>query len=535
MTSRRLATIALATLVAACSADPPAKGPVPVFALDGASTASGALGVRIRVPGVAAQRRLTALAADVDRLEVHAVSGTASRMESIGRAAFASGAASLTLADLVPGSYSVRIAALDAGGRTIGRRTLVASVSAGRTTDLDVDIPLAPTPTVPFVHQPSPHASDAARFAGLAAAIAFQTAPPVRYPTIEAQYEAGIPGIDASSVALTADGSAWATVGIPNLDQVGSPPPSWGRFVRITPAGGVVDLTPAHPPESATAPFKPLYARSAPGGNRVLLGQPGLNPDATYVPSGYVYDAAAQPVAPSGFKTVGEAAIDTNGHVWAVPAFTTSPNGQGRVVRHEAGLTSPRAIETLGAGFQAKAFACTRDGHMWMYQFTDLALQVRGAFNLYGPGGERLLSVPATGAMEASFGGGRSLACDGAGNLWCPGSDRRRAFKVSRQGAFLAEARGSLEFSNMYVDPHDHVWAYNRALVYDYPDAEHATQTRDHGMVTRFAPDGTLVGYYHLGTDVHILDLAVAADGTMWVATARTGLLKVKVDAPVTP
>ena len=492
-----------------------------------------------------AKRRLLATLADVDRLTITLSGPGVTHTETIAKAQLAGGMTSFTFNGLPPVALTVTIQALSATGTVLGQDVQHTTVVAGSTTVVTSTVLLAPTVASPRIITPGGASgggsSSGGAVGGLTTTVTIVdgTAATVKIPPIDAIYFAGLDGIDVGDFDLHADGSVWAATG-PNwgaipLSKVG------GHLVRVDGTGTTASI--AVPANDQAALFTGasntdlgFVNASAPDGHvRVRSsGMDGL---------GLSFDAGGQFVASETFDADTALAFDPAGHAWGLyysgittfysfptfftlaPAFAWGPTGPILAPSPTYGVPDlgeavDLRIDHAGRFWISSGVTSPNGGTnvAWDMQLINLNpdLTVR-----------QTIVVPSESATD--------MGLDSLDNLWFAKPGERRIQKISPDGQPLATATAATRFNRLFVDANNGLWAY-QGLKTDPDSFAHSLDTpSDQDLVARFALDGTLLAYYHLGQGVDLTKLMVTADGTMWAATGSKGLIKLHVDMPFQP
>lgn len=492
------------------------------------SAVAGRVVVAVRFERSMATRGLQAVASDVFRVTVRLAGDAATHAEHLTHDMLLAGRTELTFGQLPGGAYDYLVTAHDARGYVLARAVGAVTVVAGQTTDVSAELALArragDAAAVPALLSPGP-----AGRGDLSAEIGFVRSAPLVVPPIAGQHALGAFGPDVTSVGLHPDGSVWFTAGAPYAtfyeDQPA--PPSFGKLLRLAPDGTIEDHTPTHAAgDPAAIATLTSVAVGGPGGR---LFVPGDGPGGSFAAPGYVLGADGAPDPAYDFTSHLQGLLDPSGALWTYNhTSTTLPDLS--LVRYDGVNGAPQVVETFTGAVRPVAIAVTGSGDVWSVSYDQDAADPQPLrLTRYSPAGAPMTSrVHGRATME------RAYVADGAGRLWGMAGDTIDTIRIyGPDGDHERDVRIAIPFSRLRVAPNGEVWAFKAAsiAVSGIDDFDEANDDQ----IARIAPDGHVLAYYHIGSDVHVTDLAVAADGTMWLGTLRSGLLEVKVDVPFAP
>lgn len=491
--------------------------------------AAGRVKMEVRLTPGASQRRVLAIGADVDAVVVRVEGRGRSQARTLTREMMGAGVNQVAFDQLPAGAYTYRIEARDARGFVLGLRTGEAEVTSGQTTAIDETLTLSRrSGEAPFVGALVPPGPPGA--ADVRAVINLVSPAEVLTPPIEGQFGLADEEPDVRNLVLHPDGSVWFSSGHTDPEEYDDSAPiaSYGWVHRLTPTGIIEDYTPGHAAYDVAVPFTAQRVGiGGPAGTIFLQGNAdyGFDPGA-----GYVLDAAGAPDSTFAFTAHQQALMDQTGVLWTFSRDDSVPMSEYALEQFVRGAAGPRRLTSFGAFRIPTGLTLAPNGDVWCASVTyDANAEQIGRLTRHSPSGAAIATADVPGLLVE----GEKMAVDLAGRLWSEGERPRTLRVFSPDVVQVLEVPIAVDFNRIYVDPSGDVWTYYGAAYTDltYENAEFP----ENDLIARISPEGEVRAYYHIGEDVRLTDLKVTTDGTLWLGTASSGLLKVKVDVPFAP
>ncbi len=469
----------------------------------------------------AAQRRLLATIADVDRITITLSGNGVSHTETIPKAAIVNGMTSFTFTGLPAGTLTVTIKALDAAGAVIGRDIQQATVTAGQTTTVTSTVPLTPTVPTPQVIVGSSGGSGGSggSTGSLTTNVTLRDDIPVITPTVLGVYAPGMvttpPAggeFHANTVVLDNQGNAWFGGDFSHENEPGD-------LGKVTPAGAFSLV-------ATTAPSW-WWLRASLDGARIITAPDAYNGSMDYgvrldgnpvSAATSLADTATIAEAPDGslyaLKFVNEATGVSQDIIRIAPdgsqtVVHDSPAMDGSTVgKYSFDVYSDRAGNAVITGAENSAAG-------W---------QAKNLIMKYQPDGTQIFSHT---FEDQSNWLAMAVAIDSQNNIWAVDGEHQVLRKLSPTGALLGTFATGARCNRLYIDALDRVWAYESAKI--GIDRAGFLSLAPTDVVSRFSSAGVLEAYYSIGQDTDTEELAVSADDHMWVASKNKGLIHLQL------